>query len=76
MATHPRISRDPNIVFGKPAIKGARLSVEFILELLAAGWSEGDILENYPHIARDDILACLAHAHDVVQETSCARAAE
>ena len=70
MATHPRITRDPDIVFGKPAIKGTRIAVEFVLELLAGGWSESEILENYPHISRDDILACLAYAHDVVQETS------
>jgi len=62
MATHPRISRDANIVFGKPAIKGTRISVEFILERLAAGWSEAEILDNYPHITRDDILACIAYA--------------
>jgi uncharacterized protein (DUF433 family) len=77
MATHPRISRDPNIVFGKPAINGTRISVEFILERLAASWSEAEILENYPHITRNDILACIAYPHDLVQETSSiTRAAE
>ena len=68
MATHPRIARNPEIVFGKPVIVGTRISVEFVLELLAAGWSEAEILANYPHIVRDDILACLAYAHDVVEE--------
>ncbi len=68
MATHPRITRDPKILVGKPVIKGTRISVEFILELLAAHWSEAEILENYPHITREDISASLAYAHDVVQE--------
>jgi uncharacterized protein (DUF433 family) len=77
MATHPRITRNPDIAFGKPAITGTRVSVEFVLELLAAGWSESEILSNYPHLTRDDILACLAYAHDVVEETgSVSHAAE
>lgn len=61
-----RIELDPNRLVGKPVIRGTRLSVEFILGLLAAGWSEAEILSNYPGIARDDILACLAYASDVV----------
>jgi uncharacterized protein (DUF433 family) len=77
MATHPRISRDPKIALGKPVIKGTRLSVEFILGLLAASWNEAEILENYPHITRDNVLACLAYAQEVVEETSSTpRAAE
>jgi len=77
MATHPRITRNPEILLGKPAIAGTRLSVEFILERLAAGWSEAEILDHYPHIAREDIRACLAYAHDVVEEAgSVSHAAE
>lgn len=53
---------DPNILVGKPVIKGTRLAVEFIIELLAQGWAEADILKNYPGITRNDILACLAYA--------------
>ena len=49
---------------GKPVINGTRLSVEFVIGLMADGWSEGDILENYPGITHDDILACLAYARD------------
>jgi uncharacterized protein (DUF433 family) len=70
MATHPSITRNPNVLVGKPVIKGTRISVEFILELLSANWNEAEILANYPHITRDDILACLSYAHDVVHETS------
>ncbi len=70
MATHPRILRDPGILTGKPVIKGTRISVEFILELLAANWDEAEISENYPGVTRDDIRACLAYARDVVGEMS------
>lgn len=53
---------DPKIVGGKPVIRGTRLAVEFILELLAAGQSESDLVENYPGLTREDILACLSYA--------------
>lgn len=51
---------DPAILAGKPVIRGTRLSVEFVIGLLADGWSEAEVLENYPGIGHDDILACLA----------------
>jgi uncharacterized protein (DUF433 family) len=63
-----RIVTDPKVLTGKPTIKGSRLAVEFIIELLANGWSEQDIIANYPGITRDDILACLAYASDVLHE--------
>jgi uncharacterized protein (DUF433 family) len=75
MASHPRISRDPNIAFGKPVIAGTRISVEFILDLLAAETPEAEILENYPQIAREDILACVAYARDVVAEQKAIQSA-
>jgi uncharacterized protein (DUF433 family) len=55
-----RIVADPAILAGKPVVRGTRLSVELILELLAAGESEQSIIENYPGLTREDILACLA----------------
>ena len=61
-----RIVRNPAILAGKPVIRGTRMSVEFILELMAGGWSEADILENYPQITREDILACLEYARIAV----------
>jgi len=61
-----RIVRNPAILAGKPVIRGTRISVEFILELMAGGWSEADILENYPQITREDILACLEYARIAV----------
>ena len=66
MADHPRISIDPKVLVGKPVIRGTRLSVEFIIGLLADGWTEADILANYPGITREDVLACLAYAHDIL----------
>ena len=61
-----RIVLDPAILAGKPVVRGTRLSVEFIIGLMAEGWSETDILGNYPGLARDDITACLAYARDIL----------
>jgi uncharacterized protein (DUF433 family) len=64
----PRIVVDPKVLVGKPVIRGTRISVELILDLMANGWSEAEILDGYPHITRADIQACLAHARDLVAE--------
>jgi uncharacterized protein (DUF433 family) len=63
---HPRITLDPGVMVGKPVIRGTRITVELILGLLAEGWTEQDILTSYPHLVRDDVLACLAYAQDIV----------
>lgn len=68
MPLSERIAVDPKILAGKPVIRGTRLAVEFILELLAAGQSETDVLTNYPGLTRDDILACLAYASYLAHE--------
>ncbi len=57
-----RIVLDPATLDGKPLVKGTRLAVEFILDLLAQGWSEADILANYPGLTTEDVHACLAYA--------------
>ena len=57
-----RIVIDEKILTGKPVIKGTRLAVEFMIDLLARGWSEAEILENYPGIVLEDIRACLTYA--------------
>lgn len=62
-----RITIDPAVLVGKPVVKGTRLAVEFIVELLAEGWSEKQILENYPGLTIEDIRACLAYAHEALQ---------
>ncbi len=57
-----RIALDPDILVGKPVIRGTRLAVEFIIDLLAQGWSTEEILRNYPGITLADIQACLSYA--------------
>ena len=57
-----RIVIDPGILVGKPVVKGTRLAVEFIVDLLAQGWTEAEILRNYPGLTREDIQACLSYA--------------
>ena len=57
-----RIVIDPEILCGKPVVKGTRLAVEFVVDLLAQGWTAADVLKNYPGVTQDDILACLAYA--------------
>ena len=61
-----RIVIDPEILCGKPVVKGTRLAVEFVVDLLAQGWTAADILKNYPGVTQDDILACLAYASAVL----------
>jgi len=63
-----RIVSDPNILVGKPVIKGTRISVELILGWLANGWTYEQLLEAYPHITREDILAVLAFAAERLRE--------
>ncbi len=62
-----RIVIEPNVLVGKPVIKGTRLSVEFVIDLMAQGWSEREILTNYPGLTREDIQACLSYASAVLQ---------
>lgn len=62
-----RIAANPKVLVGKPVIKGTRLAVEFIIDLLAGGWSEAQIIENYPGITREDIEACLRYANEFVK---------
>jgi uncharacterized protein (DUF433 family) len=68
MPLSERIVVDPEILAGKPVIRGTRLAVEFILELLAAGQSENELMTNYPGLTREDILACLAYASYLAHE--------
>lgn len=62
MDLQSRIIIDPNILVGKPIIKGTRLAVEFIIDLLAQGWTNEEIIRNYPGITLEDIQACLGYA--------------
>ena len=62
MDWHERITIDPKVLVGKPVIKGTRLAVEFVMELLAEGWTQEEILRNYPQLVAEDIRAALFHA--------------
>jgi uncharacterized protein (DUF433 family) len=63
-----RIIVDARILNGKPVIKGTRLAVEFIVDLLANGWTNNEILRNYPNLTQADIRACLAYAGQILHE--------
>ena len=63
-----RIVVDPKVLVGKPVIKGTRLSVEFILDLLANDWTIKQILNEYPQLEREDIMAVLKYAVEMVKE--------
>jgi uncharacterized protein (DUF433 family) len=62
------IVSDKAILLGKPTIKGTRISVELILELLASGWSEAQILESYPHLTEQHLKAVFAYLKDCIQQ--------
>jgi uncharacterized protein (DUF433 family) len=63
-----RIESDPEVLAGKPVVRGTRLAVELVLELLAAGQTEQELLSNYPRLTHEDLLACLAYASHLVHE--------
>lgn len=62
------ITTDENILVGKPIIKNTRLSVEFILERLANGWTEEEILENYPRLDKETIQAIYAYTYECMRD--------
>ena len=64
------IHSDPEILDGKPVVKGTRLSVDFILGLFAAGWKEEEVLENYPTLTPEALRAVFAFAAECMREES------
>lgn len=66
MPWQDRIVIDPAVLVGKPVVRGTRISVEWVVDLLAAGWSLEQILDNYPHLTREDVQACLMYASDLL----------
>ena len=67
---HERVVIDPAVMFGKPVIKGTRITIELILRKLAGGMTIDEILRDHPHLTPDDIYAAAAFAADYVQQTS------
>jgi uncharacterized protein (DUF433 family) len=67
MSWEERIVIDPEVLSGKPTVRGTRIAVEFIIELLAEGWNQDQILVNYPQLSRDDLLAALHYAGETLK---------
>ena len=67
MRWQDRITVDPGVLVGKPIIKGTRIAVELIIDLLARGYTQQQVLQQYPHITGEDIQACLAYANEVLR---------
>ena len=63
-----RISIDPNVCFGKPCIRGHRIWVSLVLDLLASGWSYQEVVDNYPGVSEADIRACIAYGAEMSRE--------
>ena len=62
-----RIVANPEVLVGKPVIKGTRISVELVMDLLAAGYAPKQIVEQYDHLTVEDVQACLAYAKEVIR---------
>lgn len=60
------ISVDPQILVGKPLVRGTRISVELVIDLLAAGWTQQQVLESYPTLTAEGVRACLAYASEIL----------
>jgi len=67
MEWRERITVDPNVLVGKPVIKGTRIAVEFVIDLLARGWATQQILKEYDHLTLEDVQACLAYASEMLK---------
>ncbi|HEY8707304.1 MAG TPA: DUF433 domain-containing protein [Burkholderiaceae bacterium] len=65
-----RIVTDPDTLFGRSRIAGTRIGVDFVLDLLASGWTEAQILDSYPHLKPDDLQAVFAFVRDCMKDES------
>ncbi|MPZ35876.1 MAG: DUF433 domain-containing protein [Rhodospirillales bacterium] len=65
--SHPRITATPDVMMGKPCVKGTRITVELVLRKLGAGRSFADLLEVYPQLTEEDLRAALAFAADYLE---------
>jgi uncharacterized protein (DUF433 family) len=66
MSWQDRINVDPRILVGKPVVKGTRIAVELVVDLMAKGWTQEQILDSYPNLTAEDVRACLAYASEVL----------
>lgn len=67
MTNQERIAIDPAVLTGKPVVRGTRIAVDYVLELLARGWSEQQIRDQYPGLEREDIQACCGYAAELLR---------
>jgi len=67
MKWQDRITIDPQVLVGKPVVKGTRIAVEFIVDLLGRGWTLERILQEYDHLTPADVQGCLAYASEVLK---------
>ncbi|HLA85616.1 MAG TPA: DUF433 domain-containing protein [Thermoguttaceae bacterium] len=67
MTWQDRITIDSDVLVGKPIVKGTRIAVEFVIDLLARGWTTEQVLAAYDHLTPEDIQACLAYASEVLK---------
>jgi uncharacterized protein (DUF433 family) len=68
MDWHGRIVATPGTLFGRPRIAGTRIGVDFLLDLLASGWTEAQILDQYPHLKPEDLQAVFAFVRDCLKD--------
>lgn len=68
MSWQEQITTDPAILAGKPIVRGTRLAVDFLLSLLAAGWTQEQLLQNYPQLSPDALRAVFAYAAEIAQD--------
>jgi uncharacterized protein (DUF433 family) len=73
METNKRITINPEVCFGKPTIRNMRITVELVLELLAAGMIPDEIIEDYPELEKEDIQECLRFASKLTKVKSIAK---
>ncbi len=66
MSWEERIIVDPKVLVGKPVVKGTRIAVELVVDLMAKGWTQEQILDSYPNLTTEDLHACLAYASEVL----------
>ena len=67
MTIPERIVIDPAVLAGKPVVRGTRLAVEHVIDLLGQGWTETEVLANFPGLTHEDVLACLGYASAVLK---------
>jgi uncharacterized protein (DUF433 family) len=67
MTWQERIVVDPDVLVGKPVVKGTRIAVELVIDLLGRGYTTAQVLEQYDHLTAADVQACLAYAAEVLQ---------